>query len=119
LQIAPRAALALSMAIHELCTNAGKYGALSNDAGEVSIDWQIVGPATDPRFVFTWKERGGPITAAAGAPGFGTRMIETALGRELGGSAKLDFPPTGAVFTLDVPAENIVIEEPASEESAA
>ena len=90
-QISARAALSMSMALHELCTNAAKYGALSTPAGLVSVRWWLAEAEPGPRFCFTWTESGGPPVAAPERAGFGTRLIETALASELSGSARLEY----------------------------
>ncbi len=91
LSLSPRAALALSLALHELGTNAAKHGALSAAEGRVAIGWEVA----DGRLQLEWKEQGGPTVAAPTRRGFGSRMIERALGRDLGGSAELMFEADG------------------------
>jgi len=91
LRLAPRAALALAMALHELGTNATKYGALSVDGGRVSIGWTQKGD----RFHLVWRESGGPPVEAPGRRGFGSRLIERGLAADLGGAATLSFDPAG------------------------
>ena len=112
-RIDPKAAVTIAMALHELCTNATKYGALSRPKGMVSIHWQV-SDATPPRLHLTWAERGGPPVRAPDTRGFGTRMIERALAAELHGTATLDFAPHGLVCTIDapmpVPVDNPLIE---------
>ena len=103
IEVGARAALGLTMALHELCTNAAKYGALSNESGVVSIEWVIVGGATDARFHMSWKESGGPPVVPPTRQGFGSRLIAESLGAELKGEAKLVFDPAGVVWTLDAP----------------
>lgn len=91
----PKRALALGMGFHELATNAAKYGALSNAAGTIAVSW-----ALDPdgkSLKLTWCERGGPAVTAPDRKGFGLRLIEHGLGRELGGMVRLDFQPEGLV----------------------
>ena len=91
----PKRALALGMGFHELATNAAKYGALSSGAGTVAVRW-----AVDPdgkRLKLTWRERGGPAIATPARKGFGLRLIEHGLGRELGGVVRLDFQPEGLI----------------------
>lgn len=103
LRIAPRTAVSMAMAVHELCTNAVKYGALSNDIGNVAIEWQVSGAGESRRLRFSWREEGGPPVAAPQSRGFGTRMIERAVAAELGGSAGIDFLPEGICCTIDAP----------------
>lgn len=92
------AALSLSMALHELCTNAAKYGALSVEAGRVRIRW--VSENGDGRFLFTWQEVDGPPVGRPEREGFGTLMIERVLSEQLGGSVIVDYLPAGVVCTI-------------------
>jgi len=89
----PKRALALGMGFHELATNAAKYGALSNGEGRVRVTWTI---DPDGQWLrLRWEERGGPRIEAPEKRGFGLRLIEHGLGRELGGVVKLDFAAEG------------------------
>ncbi|WP_309085208.1 HWE histidine kinase domain-containing protein [Chelativorans sp.] len=111
LVIHARAALALSMAVHELCTNAIKYGALSSDEGRVSIDWSLSpGPEGDI-FTLLWAERGGPPVEPPKRAGFGSRMIERALASELSAKVDLDFQPAGLVCRMECAASSILAED--------
>lgn len=98
--IAPRAAVAISMALHELGTNASKYGALSAPAGRVEILWTRT---SADRLSLVWTESGGPPVAAPGAQGFGSRLIERVLAYELEGSAHIDYRPEGVVCGIEMP----------------
>lgn len=100
LRLPPGMALSVAMALHELCTNAAKYGALSEAAGQVAITWSA---EPDHRLRFRWQESGGPPVRPPVARGFGSRLIERGLARELGGSARLTFPPSGVVCEIDAP----------------
>jgi two-component sensor histidine kinase len=91
LRLAPRAALALAMALHELGTNAAKYGALSAEAGRVAIAWTV----DEDRLRLEWRESGGPPVEPPKRRGFGSRLIERGLDADLGGSAALRFEPEG------------------------
>ncbi|MEA3066276.1 MAG: hypothetical protein QOJ27_2737 [Sphingomonadales bacterium] len=91
LRLAPRAALALAMALHELGTNAAKYGALAADGGRVAIAWTTDGE----RLHLEWRESGGPPVAEPARRGFGSRLIERGLEADLGGVAALHFEPAG------------------------
>ena len=91
------------MALHELATNALKYGALSADGGLVSVRWS----ATDERFRLRWEENGGPTVVAPKRKGFGSRMIEQALALELKGDVRIDYLPSGVVCTIDSPLDAI------------
>ncbi|HEX2137713.1 MAG TPA: HWE histidine kinase domain-containing protein [Microvirga sp.] len=103
-RLSPKLALAVSMALHELATNAAKYGALSNDRGHVVITWTVEGDA-DPRLHLHWRERGGPPVAPPGRKGFGSRLIERSLTAELGGSVRLTFEPDGVECVAEVPLD--------------
>ncbi|PVM83410.1 sensor histidine kinase [Caulobacter endophyticus] len=90
-------AVPFALALHELATNAAKYGALSTPAGRVAIAWRLDEPGVVD---FSWTETGGPEVTAPSRRGFGSRMIERSLGGELKGSATLDFRPEGLVCTI-------------------
>jgi len=96
-RVAPRTALSLAMALHELATNAAKYGALSRPEGRVSIRWNI---GAEPRVALEWREAGGPPVTPPARRGFGSRLIEEGLARELGAAAQMDFQPGGLVCRM-------------------
>jgi two-component sensor histidine kinase len=100
LRLAPRAALLISMVLHELATNALKYGALVQPDGKVLVDWSAVG---DRRLRLRWREIDGPPVQPPQNKGFGSTLIEDVFARQLGGSAQLEFAPTGLVCTLECP----------------
>jgi PAS domain S-box-containing protein len=102
LRITSALTLALAMMLHELCTNAVKYGALSNDAGRVTISWHVTDEAGQ-RLSLRWSEGGGPLVAPPQQRGFGSRLIERALSSELGSEASLQFAPAGVVCTVSMP----------------
>ena len=102
LHVAAPSAVMISMMLHELATNAAKYGALSNDTGEVFIDWRPVG-AGDAHVQVIWREAGGPAVAAPARKGFGTSLIQRGLTGQLGGSADIEFAPSGLRCTLECP----------------
>jgi PAS domain S-box-containing protein len=107
LRLAPRVAVALSMALHELTTNALKYGALSVPSGHVVIEWQTVeGPPA--RFRLAWREVGGPPVAPPARQGFGTRLIERSLSHDIGGTSRIVFPPEGARCDIEAPLAGVV-----------
>lgn len=92
----------LTMALHELATNAVKYGALSNGYGVVSLTWEARGAQDGAQSVhLTWRELGGPLVVPPERKGFGSFLIERAL-QGGGGSAKLDFNPNGLICSLEV-----------------
>ncbi|MDB5724518.1 MAG: hypothetical protein JWQ16_1272 [Novosphingobium sp.] len=99
----PSAALSIAMALHELCTNAAKYGALSSDTGRVAIIWRLEGLGGDRRLRLSWSESGGPTVHAPQHKGFGSRLIERALARELNGKVVLEYEASGVVCTIDAP----------------
>jgi two-component sensor histidine kinase len=105
LRLGPAVALALSMALHELCTNTVKYGALSRPGGHVSILWQIRGEPGRTRLCLSWEERGGPAVSPPRRQGFGTRLIERILTRELNGQVQIDYAPTGLACTIEAPLQ--------------
>ena len=100
-----RAALALGMALHELATNASKYGALSNEAGQVRLTWQIDESAAIPVLSLEWRETGGPPVVAARRRGFGSRLLTQGVRSELNGSAELEFAPEGVICRITAPLE--------------
>jgi two-component sensor histidine kinase len=91
-------ALGLSLAIHELATNALKYGALSVADGRVSISWQV---EPDQRFLFQWQESDGPAVVQGDRKGFGSRLIERIVPGYFNGKAKTDFAPAGVSYRLE------------------
>lgn len=94
--LAPQNAVALAMAVHELSTNAIKYGALSNDRGQVRVTWEQTAAANDGiSLVIEWQEQGGPPVTPPVRKGFGTRLIERGLTAEMGGDAEIDFHADG------------------------
>ena len=103
MDLGAKAALSITLALHELCTNAAKYGALSNDTGSVAIEWVVTGGAADARFRLSWQERGGPAVVPPSRKGFGSRLIADSVGADLKGTAQLLFEPAGVVWTLDAP----------------
>jgi two-component sensor histidine kinase/CHASE1-domain containing sensor protein len=103
LLLSPETALSLAMALHELITNAVKYGALSNAAGQVRIAWRRCDEAGEPWLSLHWTESGGPQVLPPSRRGFGSRLIESGLKRQLRGRVELSFPPEGARCRIDLP----------------
>ncbi|MFJ7441479.1 PAS domain-containing protein [Methylorubrum thiocyanatum] len=102
--LSAKAALSLSLALHELATNAAKYGALSNEGGVVDLRWHVVHAGDAPRFCLTWSEQGGPpILAQPARRGFGSRLIERSFAAEVGGEVRLIYAPTGLTCRLEAP----------------
>ena len=103
IRLNPQATLALTLALHELATNAIKYGALSNDTGTVTIRWLVEQQNGEPRFSFLWQEQGGPPVSVPTRRGFGSRMIERSLRSYLRGTTELSYPETGVEFRINAP----------------
>jgi PAS domain S-box-containing protein len=101
--IRPRAALTLALVLHELTTNAAKYGALSVPEGRVAVRWQIAGEPSKPVLNLEWCEHGGPPVAPPTRQGFGSRFIEGSVFTELRGAARLAFDPAGVCCTMAIP----------------
>ena len=104
LALAPKAALALSLAIHELTTNAAKYGALSVASGRVQVSWSF---DAFKGVELLWREIGGPAVSTPGRRGFGSTLIERALAMETGGSSKLAYEPGGVTCAIWLPASAV------------
>jgi len=105
MQVTPSAILPLTLILNELCTNATKYGALSRPGGSVRLGWSE--DVARGAFVLHWVEQGGPLFKPPGARSFGSRLLEDAIPRQLGGFGRLSFPPAGAEFSLTVPLEKL------------
>jgi two-component sensor histidine kinase/DNA-binding response OmpR family regulator len=94
-RLTAKTALSISMALHELATNAAKYGALSNDKGRITIKWRTQRDSNDNHLVVEWQEADGPPVKPPQHKGFGSRLIERGLARELGGETIIEYRPTG------------------------
>ena len=103
----PKAALAFSLAVHELATNAAKYGALSVPGGRVHVDWHAEQRNGDVLLVLRWRETGGPAVSEPTHRGFGLTLIEKCLNYELGGTVQLGFPAEGVTCTIVVPRDQL------------
>ena len=103
LVLAPQTAVSVAMAVHELSTNALKYGSLSAEVGTVSVRWTVDANERAPRFHLEWREQGGPAVETPTRRGFGLRMIERGLAAELGGNVTLEFESSGLRCTIDAP----------------
>jgi PAS domain S-box-containing protein len=99
LPLPPKVSVSLAMAVHELATNALKYGSLSTASGSVTIVWKV----EEGRIRLRWKEQGGPPVVEPARRGFGSRMIERGLAAELGGSVEIRFEPDGVLCEVDAP----------------
>jgi light-regulated signal transduction histidine kinase (bacteriophytochrome) len=105
IKLTPQAALALSLALHELATNAMKYGALSIDGGALAVKWWglVHGGAE-----LHWRESGGPAVRKPQRRGFGSTLIERALALEIGGATSLEFSPAGVACMIALPASALL-----------
>ena len=102
--VTPKQALGLRLMMHELATNAVKFGAFSTKAGTVHLSWQIEHTDDHQRLVrVRWEERGGPTVKAPKQPGFGARLIKTACEYDLEGEAQLDYAPEGLICEVAFP----------------
>ena len=110
IRLSPKATLALGIAFHELATNAVKYGAFSNKAGTVSIEWTLEDKPDGRWLCFRWREKEGPPVTPPARKGFGSRVIEQGLAHELSGKVDLDYRPGGAVCTIEMPAPQAVLD---------
>ena len=111
----PRATNALTLALHELATNAVKFGALSAENGRVEVVWV----RRDGGFELTWTERGGPSVAPPTRRGFGATLLERVTGRELGGEARMEFAPQGVRVTITADATALARSEASQAPEAA
>ena len=103
--LSPRLAVVLSMIVHEIATNAAKYGALSNDTGTVELTWSVIAEDHGAKLKIAklrmiWQESGGPVVTAPIRRGFGSRLIERSARDQLGGEATVDFLPRGVVYSI-------------------
>ena len=103
----PPAALALGIVFNELATNAAKYGALSNEAGSIQIEWAEESPSEGARIRLQWKEKDGPPVETPSRKGFGTRVVERGLSHELESTVHLDFQPGGLACTMTIPIPGV------------
>jgi two-component sensor histidine kinase len=103
LRLNPASAQAIGLALHELATNAGKYGALSTERGRVDIGW---GMTDGDAFTMSWTEREGPPVTTPKQRGFGTIVIEEMAERSAGGTVELAYNPSGVTWRLTCPAAN-------------
>jgi light-regulated signal transduction histidine kinase (bacteriophytochrome)/CheY-like chemotaxis protein len=114
--LTPKSALSLSLAIHELATNAAKHGALLAPSGRVEVHWR---PADDGGIDLSWLETGGPPVTSPTRLGFGSTLIERALAMETGGTANIQYLPTGVTCEIHLPASSISDSEVESRTQAA
>lgn len=108
-EVTASAAQTLSMALHELATNAAKYGALSGDAGRIELSWDVHTHETGVlRFAVSWVESGGPRVHEPDRRGFGSTVIEKIVKASLGSDAELQFLSTGVVWRIDCAADQVL-----------
>ncbi len=103
-----KAAQSIGMALHELATNAVKYGALSNSDGTVNVTWRLEGNR-GKEFVIEWTEAGGPSVTAPKRKGFGETVIRQMASSSVSGTVTLDYDPSGVSWSLKAPLENIAL----------
>lgn len=109
IQITASASQSLGMAVHELATNAAKFGALSNESGRVAISWSLQSGDTGPaQFSVSWIESGGPPVAKPSRRGFGSTVIDDMLRMSLGCDVEVDYAPTGLVWRINCPAAGLI-----------
>ncbi len=104
----PEAAQALGMALHELATNAGKYGALSCREGSIRVEWEIAANSKGPAFKIRWTERGGPPPVEPECQGFGHRVMVQMAEYAVEGKVSLAYPAAGLVWELTAPAARTI-----------
>jgi len=90
----------IGLLLHELATNAVKYGSLSTPSGSVSLDWNVLDEGSGQRLRMTWREADGPAVSPPNGSGFGTYLIENSVPQA---KVAREFPPEGVVFTLELP----------------
>ncbi|EHK74527.1 signal transduction histidine kinase [Sinorhizobium meliloti CCNWSX0020] len=104
--LASKQIMTLSLILHELATNAIKYGALSIPEGQVRVRWEVA-EASAPHLRLVWQESGGPAAAPPASSGFGTQLIEFAVSRELGGRVELNYAPAGLAVEIVAPLGSV------------
>ena len=109
LMLSTGAAMPFTMVVHELVSNAAKYGALSTPAGSIAIGWSQEGD--DGALVLTWKERNGPPVTQPTRRGFGSVVIERSLRHEINGHCTLTFDADGVGCVITIPAGHVVLEQ--------
>jgi PAS domain S-box-containing protein len=102
-----RAVVPLSMVLHEMTTNAAKYGALSTRRGKIEITWRVTG-VIEKSVELVWLERGGPKVRTRASAGFGTKLIDRVTSHDLDGKTKIDFDPAGVRWTIAFPVGGLV-----------
>ncbi|HEX5314431.1 MAG TPA: sensor histidine kinase, partial [Gammaproteobacteria bacterium] len=107
-----------TLLVHELATNATKYGALSRAGGRIAVEWTIEEPAAAPSLRFRWFERGGPAVMKPNRRGFGRFLIEKAAAREFGAEPRVSFDPEGLAYEIKMPLSAVATTAPTGNEAA-
>jgi PAS domain S-box-containing protein len=107
IQVGARAALSMSMALHELATNAANYGSLSIDSGRVDLSWSVAATERGAEFHMIWREIGGPNVPSPSRQGFGSRLVGGNFASDFGGMCELKYEPDGVVWTFTAPLSGI------------
>ena len=115
LVLTPAAALALGMVLHELATNAAKYGSLSRPGGQVAVAWDIAGDSGPGQLRLHWAESGGPRVEPPVRRGFGSTVIERSLAYQLGGTVELAFRPEGVHCRIELPLTDTIAKLPSAD----
>ena len=102
----PKAIVGMGMIIHELATNATKYGAFSNPVGWVEVKWEVQKSGSTEIIYFQWKEYEGPPVAQSSQKGFGSSLIASTIESELHGKAETKIEPDGLYFCVSFPIDN-------------
>ncbi|MCC8956930.1 sensor histidine kinase, partial [Bradyrhizobium sp. Pear77] len=105
--LTPKQAVSIAMALHELCTNARKYGALSKDQGRVQVDWRRTSGAR-AQLGIIWQEVGGPVVSPPARRGFGSTLLERTLAHDLDGEVTVKFDPEGLLCRIVLPLDGAV-----------
>ncbi len=104
----PKVAQTFTFVVHELATNATKYGALSGQWGKVAIQWSTEGMGTEARFKFQWQEFNGPPVAPPTRQGFGRMLLEDAVAQDFQALPRIDFAPDGLIYQIEAPLSAIM-----------
>lgn len=116
INLQPSAVLALGLAIHEMATNALKYGSLSVPDGRVTVMWAVTS-GDEPALLVEWVESGGPPVKKPERQGFGTKLIQRGLAQQLGGEIKLDFAPAGIRCVITFPITTLMADQDDADEA--
>jgi two-component system CheB/CheR fusion protein len=114
-RLQPKAAETFALAIHELATNALKYGALSRPTGRIEVTWRLDETVDPAELVFEWRERGGPRVGAPPRKGFGTELLERTLAFELKGQTRMAFDDPGLQCSITIPLSKRTFHTPAGD----